>query len=266
MALVTSRALVLRVHALGETSKVVVCYTRDHGKVRLVAKGGRKAGSRLGASLEPFVVSGVVFYLRQGRELSLVSQADIESNFPGLRRDVRRLAYASAVLELVDLLVVEREPDPALFDAVVQSLAEMESAPLGELEPALWRLELSLAGRLGYAPELERCVVCGRPADDRAVFSPDLGGLVCPACLVERAGLDAIGGRAVAVLRALARGSDVRAEGLPLSARERVGEGLIRFLGAHAGRPIVLKSLGFLSQVRRAEPSTGGPEGTDDDA
>ena len=89
MALVKSRGLVLKVHPLGETSKVVVCYTRDHGKVRLLAKGGRKGGSRLGASLEPFVVSGVVFYMRQGRELSLVSQADIESGFPGLRRDVR---------------------------------------------------------------------------------------------------------------------------------------------------------------------------------
>jgi DNA repair protein RecO (recombination protein O) len=266
MALVKSRALVLKVHPLGETSKVVVCYTRDHGKVRLLAKGGRKGGSRLGASLEPFLVSGVVFYLRAGRELSLVSQADIESDFPGLRRDVRRLAYASAVLELVDLLVCEREPDPALFDTTARSLAEMESAPIGELDPALWRFELSLARGLGYAPEFERCVACGRPASERDVFSPDLGGLVCPACLAEIPGSDAIGGRATSVLAALSRGSEVRAEGLPLSTREHVGDGLIRFLGAHAGRPIVLKSMGFLSQVKRADPSSDSADGTDDDA
>ena len=39
MAPVTSRAVVLHSHRLGETSKVVVCYTETHGKVRLVAKG-----------------------------------------------------------------------------------------------------------------------------------------------------------------------------------------------------------------------------------
>ena len=42
MAPVKSRAIVLRSYRLRETSRVVVCYTRDYGKVRLVAKGVRK--------------------------------------------------------------------------------------------------------------------------------------------------------------------------------------------------------------------------------
>ena len=61
MALVKSRGVVLRTYKLGETSKVVVCYTERYGKVRLVAKGARKGGGRFGAALEPLMVSGVVF-------------------------------------------------------------------------------------------------------------------------------------------------------------------------------------------------------------
>ncbi len=85
MALVKSRAISLKNYRLGETSKVVVCYTRDYGKVRLVAKGARKGGGRLGAALEPTQVSGVVFYLRQERDLLFVSQAEVERQWPELQ-------------------------------------------------------------------------------------------------------------------------------------------------------------------------------------
>ena len=39
MAIVTSEGIVLKTHALGETSRIVVVYTREHGMVKLVAKG-----------------------------------------------------------------------------------------------------------------------------------------------------------------------------------------------------------------------------------
>ena len=180
MALVKSRAIVLRSHRLGETSKVVVCYTRDYGKVRLVAKGVRKGGGRLGAALEPFMVSGVVFYLRQERDLLFVSQAEVERELPELRRDVVRMAYAGVALELVDALVSEREPDPALFDLLEETLEQVATAPAPTLDVVLWGFELSLASALGYTPELSRCVVVRRPATRRAVASrPRRGGVVC---------------------------------------------------------------------------------------
>jgi DNA repair protein RecO (recombination protein O) len=154
MALVKSRAISLRTYRLGETSKVVVCYTRDYGKVKLVAKGARKGGGRLGAALEPMVVSGVVFYLKQTRDLNLVSQAEIERQWPELRRDVVRMAYAGAALELTDALVSGREPDPALFDQLESMLEKAATVPESLLDVALWTFELSLAAALGYSPEL----------------------------------------------------------------------------------------------------------------
>jgi DNA repair protein RecO (recombination protein O) len=261
MAPVKSTGVVLRTHMLGETSRVVVCYTRDHGKVRLVAKGARKGGGRFGAALEPFTVSGVVFYLRPGRGLSLVSDAEIVRDFPAVRRDVVRQAYAGAVVELIDLLVAEQAPDPAIFDLIEETLGAVEEAPAGALDPALWRFELGLAAALGYAPELASCVSCGRPAGEGASFSPRLGGAVCGRCGAG-AGRGAARGRAVGVLRALA-GADGGTPAIDGVDRDELGEALIDFLAAHADRQIRLKSMRFLADVRRLERSRDEKERDD---
>ena len=51
--IVQTEGLVLRNFRMSESSKVVIVYTRNFGKVRLVAKGARRPKSKFGASLEP---------------------------------------------------------------------------------------------------------------------------------------------------------------------------------------------------------------------
>jgi DNA repair protein RecO (recombination protein O) len=264
MALVKSTAIVLRTHMLGETSKVVVCYTRDHGKVRLVAKGARKGGGKFGAALEPFTVSGVVFYLRPGRGLSLLSQAEIVRDFPAIRRDVVRQSYAGAVVELLDLLVADQSPDPALFDLAERTLGVVADVSPEGLDPVLWRFELRLASALGYAPELSACVSCGRPADDAAWFSPIQGGVVCRRCGAG-GGRGSVGGKALDVLRRLAR-TEEEVTDLADVDRDEIAEALTGFLATHSERPIRLKSMQFLAQVRRLEGSRGEPGREDEQA
>ena len=268
MALVKSRAISLKSYTLGETSKVVVCYTRDYGKVRFVAKGARKGGGRLGAALEPMQVSGVVFYLRQGRDLLFVSQAEVERQWPELRRDVVRMAYAGAALELTDALVSEREPDPRLFDLLESALDRVAGAPSSSLDAVLWSFELSLASALGYAPELERCVVCGGPLDGRVSFAARRGGIVCGKCLGKEPGARPLSDSAAKLLVSMSpsAGESPREHGsaaptvpdpdISAAVRDEIRETLMGFLEEHAGRELRLKSLEFLAQVRRAgQPS-----------
>jgi DNA repair protein RecO (recombination protein O) len=192
--------------------------------------------------------------MREGRDLSLVSQAEIEREFAPLRNDVIKLAYASAVLELVDLLVSEREPDPALFDLVVAALGRMSLAGHGELDAILWLFEISLASALGYGPELTKCVSCGKPPGACHRFSAKLGGLVCEDCIGEIDAPHVSGGRAVQILAKLAEdgaASDV-AE-VDSVTRDEVADTLGAFLEIHAGRSMKLRSMDFLAQLRRME-------------
>lgn len=268
MALVKSRAITLKTYKLGETSKVVVCYTRDFGKVRLVAKGARKGGGRLGAALEPMVVSGVVFYLRPGRELNLVSQAEVERQWPELRRDVVRMAYGGAILELTDALVSEQEEDAALFGLLEATLDRVAEADESLLDAVLWGYEVALSRGLGYGPELARCVVCGKGAEDGAKFSPRRGGIVCPGCVGEAPGAWALSEEAAGIMAGLpggaaAAGSTGDLDGIPGAAeagaavRDEIGAALLAFLGEHAGHELKLRSLDFLAQIRRTGREAG---------
>ena len=70
MAIVTTEGIVLKTHALGDTSRIVTVYTRDHGLRKFVAKGARKLPSRFGYALEPLSRSRFVYYEKAVRELA----------------------------------------------------------------------------------------------------------------------------------------------------------------------------------------------------
>src|SRR5712691_4658018 len=101
MALIRSEGIVLKTHALGDTSRIVVVFTRDHGLVKMVAKGARKAPSRFGFALEPLSRSRFHFYHKPDRDLHLLSSTDPIAAAGSRLTDLRRLAHAQAALELM---------------------------------------------------------------------------------------------------------------------------------------------------------------------
>src|SRR5262249_59149076 len=97
-----SEGIVLKTHALGDTSRIAVVYTRDLGLLKLVAKGARRTPSRFGFALEPLSRASFVFYHKPDRDLHLLSQADTLDPIGGRITDLTRLAHAEAALELID--------------------------------------------------------------------------------------------------------------------------------------------------------------------
>ena len=68
------RAIVVKRHDLGEADRIIVLFTRNHGIVRAVAKGVRRAKSRFGSRLAPFVETDV--QIHPGRNLGTITGAD----------------------------------------------------------------------------------------------------------------------------------------------------------------------------------------------
>jgi len=136
MALVRCEGIVLKTHALGDTSLIVVTYTREHGLLKLVAKAARRSPSRFGYALEPLSRSRFVIYHKPDRDLHLLSQAEVlEPTGSGLG-DLARLAHAQAALELIDRLVWGEEPHAELYDLLSGMLESVVTAPEASL-PAL---------------------------------------------------------------------------------------------------------------------------------
>jgi DNA repair protein RecO (recombination protein O) len=169
-------AVVLRTYKLGESDRIVVLLTEEHGKIRAVAKGVRKTNSKFGARLEP--MSHVRLLLSQGRELDIVSQADSVETLRPMLQDLDHLTNGIAVLEAADQMTLDREPAPHLYRMVVGALRTIgeRSGPL--VVPAFyWKL---LAAD-GLRPELDMCVRCGEDTQ-LVAFDMDQGGALCRNC------------------------------------------------------------------------------------
>lgn len=174
MTLYREEAVVLRTHKLGEADRIVVLMTGGRGKVRAVAKGVRKTKSRFGGRLEP--PGHVSLLLYQGRNLDVVNQAETVEHHRAIREDLDRMTDAMAVVEAVDQVAQEGEPNPQLFRMLTGALRALGDA--AERPPLLvgafyWKL-LALEG---VAPVLDQCVQCGAP--DPVSFDPVEGGTLC---------------------------------------------------------------------------------------
>ena len=213
MALQQCEGIVLRTFPLGDTSRIVVVYTREMGVVRMVAKGARQSPSRFGFALQPLTRSRFVIYHKPDRDLHLVSQADTLTAWGSELAELERLAHAQAATELIDRLVWGEEPHEELFDLLVRAIEAVVAAPAPSLPAVTLAFELQVASLLGYRPRLESCARCGGGLSPRRLFSPARGGMLCDACAPSEPGTiilsaDALAGLSLLLSRPVAEAGE----------------------------------------------------------
>lgn len=230
MALYKEQGIVLRTMKLGEADRIVTFLTQGSGKVRAVAKGVRKTKSRFGARLEPFTHVDLVLY--QGRELDIVTQAQIISAFGEIRLDYGRFAAGEVILEATDRIAQERERSVRTFMLLLGALRAL-SLPDEEPSVVADSFLLRLAALAGFSPSLDACAVCGRPGPHER-FSVGQGGMVCETC---RTGASVRVGEATPPYLAGLLAADWKASEAEPTRRE--GSALVRaYVEHHFDRPL----------------------------
>jgi len=167
-------AVVLRTHKLGEADRIVTLLSRQHGKIRAVAKGVRRTGSRFGSRLEPFMVVDAQFYV--GRSLDIVQQAEsIGAYGAEIAGDYGRYTAATAMVETADRLTDHEAGHQhyLLLVGALRSLSRHEHPAGLTLDSYLLRA-LSVAG---WAPSFHDCAVTAVPGPHSA-FVVQMGGVV----------------------------------------------------------------------------------------
>ena len=210
-----------------------------------IAKGVRRASSKLGPSLELY--GHVDVLLAKGRgELDVVAQV---ARIPGYRieGDVEQMAHAALIAELAERVCEDRHPIDGVYELAVSSLDELsrESDPR---RASAWFLMTAL-DLLGYAPQLVNCASCERPLAARpAPFSAEAGGFLCERCALPS--MEPVPLATIKVLRLMAAGDVDMYRRLKLDAALLNSiEGVLQAqLEHHLDRR--LKSVQFLNQMR----------------
>lgn len=170
-------AIVLRSRGCGEGDKILVLYSREYGKIRVIAHGVAKPSSRKRGSVQLF--SRTNFLIHRGRELDSISQCEAVEMFPALRGDLGSISQASYMTELIDAFTPEGEPNEPLF---LLLLATLRLLAVKDPELLIRSFEIKAASLLGYRPVLDACAGCGELLQGPLSFSPAMGGVLCSAC------------------------------------------------------------------------------------
>jgi DNA repair protein RecO (recombination protein O) len=174
-----TEALILKRRGFGEADRLLTMLTPAHGKIEALAKGARKLTSTKTGHVELFTKADMLIH--RGRDLDIVTQAEMVQPYMRLREDLQRGAYASYVAELTDRFTAAdaQEEDVALFDLIentFQRLCDDDDPRL-----ALRYFEVHLLGLTGFKPELNNCVISREPVQPQdQFFSFEEGGILSP--------------------------------------------------------------------------------------
>ena len=241
-------AVVLRHSDWGEADRMLTIFTRELGKLRVVAKGARRPRSRKAGHLEPF--TRVALLLARGREIWIVTQAETLDAYLPVRDDLERTGYAAYVAELLDRFTYEEGENSSLYRLFVEALERVST--LEDPVPAIRYYEIRLLDLLGFRPELFHCVQCGNEIQPEAqYFSALLGGVVCPRCGLDAAGVRPVSMQALKYLRHYQRSGYAEATRvrLPDAVRPELEALMQHYLTYLLERG--LNSPAFLREVRR---------------
>ncbi|WP_104201533.1 DNA repair protein RecO [Cryobacterium sp. Y29] len=236
MPVYRDEAVVLRTHKLGEADRIVTMLTRQHGKVRAVAKGVRRTGSKFGARLEPFMVADVQLY--EGRSLDIITQAESLGSYGALiTADYGSYTAASVMVETADKLTESEGSlqQYLLLVGALRSLSRQEHGSHLTLNSYLLRA-VSMAG---WAPSFQDCARCGALGElsaggQHSAMVVQMGGIVCDECAAP--GSPRLDGETIDLLSALLTGDWEHAAESPERAQSQAAGVVAAYTQWHLGR------------------------------
>ena len=256
-------AIVLKRTDLGEADRILTLFTPHKGKFHAIAKGIRRPISKKSGHLE--LLSHSQLQVALGRNLDIITQAEVRENFLHLRNDLWHMTCGLYLAELVDRFIEEHIPHTEVYNLMLEMLRGIEADVLDQQERKqkgtllagqehvrtnllLRYFEIHLLSNIGYEPAFRNCAHCAselQPIENG--FAPSLGGVLCPQC--SRFWTRTLSVNTLKVLRLLQRSAwkDVprlRLNDSLLAELETVMHGLLRF---HLERD--LKSWSFLEML-----------------
>src|SRR3954466_11539663 len=128
MALTRDRCICLRRVEYSETSQILTLFGREHGLLRLIAKGAHrrtKAGaSKFDGGLDLLDLGDAVFSLRLEKDLATLTAWSLRDGHLELRGDTPALYLAQYAAELCRLLIEEQDPHPLTLDRLESRTSE----------------------------------------------------------------------------------------------------------------------------------------------
>jgi DNA repair protein RecO (recombination protein O) len=178
-----TKAIILSRQPFRENDCRIIAYSRDRGKIDLVARGTKKISSKLAGHLEPFNLSNLM--VARGRQYDYIGAAISQNCYYNIKSDSEKTACAGQAANIFNKLIKPGERGERLFGLLLDFLETLNKNQLSIISYQLFYhfFTLNMLAELGYRPELYKCVICGNKIlPDGNQFDFLKGGLVCAIC------------------------------------------------------------------------------------
>ena len=176
-------AINLKSYNLSEADKIIVMYSKECGLIRGVAKGVKKAKSKLGARMDSLVANKIM--LRKGRNMDTICQAETINSFNKSRQDLNKLFYSTYISEIISIFGIEDDPSSnEIYNLFYKALNKIENAQSKkDIMLAVIKFQLKMMLIAGFGLELDTCLCCREQIlNEDMYFSIQMGGVICKNC------------------------------------------------------------------------------------
>lgn len=156
-----------------ETSQTAAIFSREHGLMRVVAKGARRPGAAFSGGLEAMTLGQMTAIVKPSGAMANLTSWDLREAFAGLRSSLRAFHASMYIAEVALRMVVDHDPHPSIFGALERALGRVSGGEEGEIAAAVLEYQWGVLVDVGYRPRLS-----GGPEGSVGTFDPERGGLV----------------------------------------------------------------------------------------
>jgi DNA repair protein RecO (recombination protein O) len=202
----SASGFILNKRTIGESDYLLTFFSNKFGKMDVVGRGTRKAGSKMSPHLQLFDV--VEYGFVAGKNYNILTAANSIRNFPSIKKDLAKSIAMAKLLEFVGKFSREEASD-YLWENSLKFADWLESSPVsgsGQLDLVLAKITNFFLNYGGFTPKIDGCVLCSKESDDFLGLSFKDGGLVCKNCVPEGGHLKRTTPQTVRTLRAISSG------------------------------------------------------------
>ena len=170
--------IVLSEFPLGESDKRLTILTKEMGKIPVIAKGCRKATSRLHAISQALTAGH--FEISAGRQYNYLNSGECMDTFGYVKDDLDRILYSTYFAEVTEYFAVEGQKEVHMLNLLWVTFSAMKKQliPLSMIRRIF---EFKILQYAGMGMECFVCTGCGSEENLTAV-SPLRGGVLCARC------------------------------------------------------------------------------------
>jgi DNA repair protein RecO (recombination protein O) len=191
MPVFSTPAILLRRINFGDYDLIITFFTRNQGKLSVIAKSAKKSAKRFSGILELFSALQIVVSARSRKGLPVLQEASVQHPFPNIRANIKKTGYASYWAELINEWMEDGVRQVQLFRLLRYVLEQLDDGKIPE--PALSILfQMRFTRLTGHSPNLRQCCVCRKSLDkiktNKILFDHKRGGLLCLDCTTRATG------------------------------------------------------------------------------